>query len=176
MLEARLDAFERGRLLMTKSLLFLNALSAQIHPEIGTSVKEQVQVLIANFLDLPLHVVQDHWLDIDMAQVRERYSRGTPRLPSTKEALQALFRQAAWLRHTPPRQCYAVVIAPEQFHVDKIYALRRDAGQVTCQQDPTLIILRQKHSGEPQVSDVIPEIQGNAVFREALQQVRGQIA
>src|SRR5260370_42614600 len=106
---------------MNKSLLFLNALSAQLHPGVGAYVQEHVQASIASALGLQLCVVQARWLDIDMTQVRVRYSREAPRLPSVRETLQVLFHQTAWMHHIPLRQLHAVVVIPELFHVDKVY-------------------------------------------------------
>jgi hypothetical protein len=157
---------------MKKLLFFLNALSAQLHP--ATYVKEQVQELIAQRLDLPLATVQNLWLDIDMTQVRQRYSREKSTQLSAAETLRRLFNQATWMQHTPPQQWQAVIIVPAIGHVDKLYVLHREATRMTDGRNAVVTLLYQEHEGKPQLFHVIPEPHDDAVFLDALLQTRGE--
>ncbi len=65
-------------------------------------------------------------------------------------------------------------MVPALGHVDKLYVLRREATRLTDGHDAAMMVLHQEeHECGPQLMQVIPDPDHDAVFLDAVLQTRG---
>jgi hypothetical protein len=153
---------------MNASLLFFNALSAQLNP--ATYERARVQDLVARRLVLPLQKLQACWLEVDMTPLQTAPPESLAE--RTQRTLQELFGRTPWIQHSSPQHWHAVILVPAHGHVAALRALHREATRATDGHNAAIIVLYQEDDGPPQLFHVMPEPEHDPVFKNALTQTR----
>ena len=157
---------------MKKVLLFINALSA--HLDDGNYDPLSVQRLVAPRLALSLDTVQDLWTEIDMTEVQEMASRSDQDSGclSVAELLPPLIERVAQMHQCSPTQFHCVVVLPAIGHVAALRQLTMEVSRLTGQRLTAILIIGQNEAGQVHLFHVMPELQLDEAFADALQQTR----